>query len=365
MKANIVSKEKVKTQIVQDGVLNVDTLHLTTKMAITYDVYKYWKKGKGGERVRTVSSELGSIKLVYTHYKDVGYLRVDLSLTKLLYGNNFNPFDWARLPEAVARINCIVSAELGIPDVDINDFAVKRLDLNIDHCFPCEEASENQMDMVTDYFFIPSTNEKERIESTYYIYSCKPGSKDKSKSAVFKYYRKDREIIARMKKGCSFVGYIPPFPCIRYELTLPTSKLQRILDKDFVTLKDIKADNVQVIFSKGLEMIGGDIDKEILTKASIRAEKKSMLNHGLHCSRPNMIEYFFDAICKHDIRSASSYKLLMKTLRSDGYQLLYNDCFRNFCRPKLLLFRQIVDSYDNNIVQELHNFQNVPIRRTK
>ena len=81
MNAIIVEK---KTSPPVDGVLNIDTIHLSVGISIPYNIYKYWKKRKGDSRIRKVKSELGNLDLIYYNSSFNSTLVIELSVTKFL-----------------------------------------------------------------------------------------------------------------------------------------------------------------------------------------------------------------------------------------------------------------------------------------
>ena len=333
MNAIIVEK---KTSPPVDGVLNIDTIHLSVGISIPYSIYKYWKKGKGDCRIRKVKSELGNLDLIYYNSSFKNTLIIELSVTKFLYGSNAHFLDWSRLPEVAARIQCIVSNEIGIDDLSIFDFTIKRLDLNIDHFFPSKYMVNKQMILMEQYYFIPSRNYKRNYCGTRYIHSCKANAKEetKNKSAVFKYYRKDLEIKSRnaKNKGGRFEAYNNP--CIRYEITLPSVKLAEIFSKRSISLKDIINCNPIELWICGLRKIGSNLELMIMDKTMYNQQKENLLK--AHKLRSKYVESFFDAIINKDYINATKCRTLLVELNKNGYQPICDKGFRNFQRPQVL-----------------------------
>ena len=319
-----------------DGMLNIDTLHLSVGITIPYSVYRGWKKGKGDSRIKKVKSELGDLDLIYYNNNYNCALIIELSVTKFLYGSNAHTLDWSRLPEAAARIQSIVSNEIGIEDISIYDFAVKRLDLNIDHFFTSKNKVDKQMMLMDQYYYTPSKNHKKNYCGTRYIYSCKATAKKgtKNKSAVFKYYRKDLEIKSRNAKNKGQKGEAAATPSIRYEITLPNLKLAEIFSKRNISLKDIINCDPNELWTCGLRKIGASIDLMIMDKGTFDCQKAIILDN--HKSRPKTVKTFFDAIISKDIVYINKHKAIIAELAKTGYQSIYDSRFRNYQTPNIL-----------------------------
>ena len=319
-----------------DGMLNIDTLHLSVGITIPYSVYRGWKKGKGDSRIKKVKSELGNLDLIYYNNNYNSTLIVELSVAKFLYGSNAHPFTWSRLPEVAARIQCVVGNEIGISDIDIYDFYIKRLDLNVDHIYSSDYKANKQITLMDKYYYSPSPNYKTTYKGTRYLYSCKAGAKVNTinKAGVFKYYRKDQETKYRYKKGKAPKTELLENPCIRYELTLPDKKIAEIFSKKHISLRDIIYCDPIKLWKCGLRKIGSNLELKIMDKDTFAYQKKNITNN--HKSRSKIAKKFFDAIISKDIAYINKHKAIIAELAKTGYQSIYDSGFRNYQTPNIL-----------------------------
>ncbi len=321
-----------------DNALSIDTIHLSIGHRLDPEMIKSWKYIKGA-RIRKINTPLGNIVLTYLQSKYNSTLLIELSAAKFLYGSNLSILDWKRLPELFAKVQCIVSNEIGIPELDICDFSIKRLDLCVDHIFSDESDANTQMTMMKN-IFDSSVNAKDYYPGeSYYIRSCKANVKKgtKDKAAVFKWYRKDLEIKNRIKIKKTEEDELPKKPIIRYELTLPNLYLRRLFVKDHVTSADIINCNPVKLFSDGLSLFNGDnLDLAFLDNSSLEKQRALAISGCESISQKRKTNYFFEAVKSNTSYQAKQFKKLISGLKSNGFRSKYNPMFRNFCKPNVI-----------------------------
>ncbi len=321
-----------------DNALSIDTIHLSIGHRLDPEMIKSWKYIKGA-RIRKIDTPLGNIVLTYFQSKYNSTLLIELSAAKFLYGSNLSVLDWKRLPELFARVQCIVSNEIRIPELDLNNFSFKRLDLCVNHIFNDEAAANTQMSMMKS-IYDNSINAKDYYPGeSYYIKSCKTNSKKetKDKAAVFKWYRKDLEIASRIKSKKAAADELPKSPIIRYELTLPNLYLRRLFNKDHVTSADIINCDPVKLFSDGLSLFyGDDLNLAFLDNSSLEKQKALAISGCESISQKRKTNYFFDAVKSNTSYQAKQFKKLISGLKSNGFRSKYNPMFRNFCKPNVI-----------------------------
>ena len=338
MKAHCVLPNRSPSSNHIDNSLSIDTIHLSVGHRLDPDEIKSWKYIKGS-RIKKIETPLGNIVLTYFQSKYNSTLLVELSATKFLYGSNLSTLEWKRLPELFAKVQCIVSNEIKIPELDICDFSIKRLDLCVDHIFNNEADANTQMTMMKN-IYDNSVNAKEFYPGeSYYIRSCKANVKKetKDKAAVFKWYRKDLEIKSRIKNKKAAENELPKSPIIRYELTLPNIYLRRLFHKDHVTASDIISCDPEKLFSDGLALFNGaDLDLAFLDDSSLEKQRTIADGKCKSESQERKTNYFFDAIKNNAPYQERQFKKLISNLKNNGFRSKYNPMFRNFCKPVII-----------------------------
>lgn len=325
--------------LIDNNTLSIDTVHLVCYHYMDKSIWSKWTVGKRSERIYTVITDIGEVKLVYSMQKDTKpRLSIEFSATKVLYNLNAATFHWEQLPELIARVKCIVESALINPGIDITKLKVRRLDLAVNQIFPNKIAMSRQWLIMREiYEFYRGYKDN---HGTLYFYSCCESAKQSTinQAAVLKCYNKRLEIESQVEKGKASVSEIPPFEILRYELTLRADRLREVVSKllkselKYVSLATLLSCDPKGIFSEGLRKLKDEnLYLKHLDRTSIVRIMADMLAAATYKKK---VEDYFAAIEIGD--STDKFRKQRKKLNDLGYTDSFYSSFTDFCDPTVI-----------------------------
>ena len=325
--------------LIDNNTLSIDTVHLVCYHYLDKSIWSKWTVGNKSERINSVITDIGEVKLVYAMKKDTKpRLSIEFSATKVLYNLNAATFHWDQFGELIARVKCIVESALNNPGIDITKLKVRRLDLAVNQVFLKRMSMLIQWkNMLEIYEYYKGYKED---HGTLYYYSCRESAKQSTinQAAVLKCYNKKLEIESQVEKGKANVSEIPPFEILRYELTLRADRLREVVSKllkselKYVSLATLLSCDPKCIFSEGLRTLKDEnLYLKHIDRTSIVMIKADMLAAATYKKK---VEDYFAAIEIGD--STDKFKKQRKKLNDLGYTDNYFCEFTDFCDPTVI-----------------------------
>lgn len=312
--------------VILDNALSIDTVHLTVHTYLGFDRIKgRWNKVKGEKNKNLYSfkkallnDELTLIYDIYSHY-----LTVCFSVTKVLYGENVYTMNFNDLEPLLDIMLPAIQEVTGNDHIELMDFNLKRLDLNINQIFDKEDAAKGQFATLFELFG-HLVSEDDSGKGWFRI--------KKNESFLFCVYNKNEE----METRDADTGILARKYVMRYELRLPAESLK---SKHLLNCKGhiditmlLDSETIYNCYTNGLSLLSKELGLKVININNFDEIHDRCLEEKPY-KNIEKIESYFDDIRANNIYSHSPYGNIAKYLTKNGYSEKYSPFFRNFCEP--------------------------------